>query len=323
MRRIELSLSPSDGQLSTRHALITGIKGFTGEYLAQTLSASGYRVSGTRVPEAASNEHTGEAGESIYSLDITDEAACVALIDRLRPTHIVHLAARTFVADDDALGFYRSNVLGTLNLLQACAAVGHVPARIVIASSANVYGNAAGTIEEGCVAAPVNHYGASKLAMECLVRTWEDRLPIVITRPFNYTGQHQSVRFLIPKIVSHFIQKKDRIELGNLDVVRDFSDVRYVADVYKALLENSAAIGQTVNICSESAHALGDVIELCSELSGHSIEVRVNPAFVRDNEIKFLIGSAEKLRRLVPNARPIALRETLAWMLASSGQQSR
>ena len=313
-----MSLSPSDAQSTTRHALITGISGFTGDYLAQALSASGYRVSGTRVPERAAAEQADGADAPILPLDITDEAACIALIDRVRPSHIVHLAARTFVADDDALGFYGSNVLGTLNLLQACAKVGHVPERIVIASSANIYGNAAGTIDEGCVAAPVNHYGASKLAMECLVRTWEDRLPIVITRPFNYTGQHQSVRLLIPKIVSHFIQKKDRIELGNLDVVRDFSDVRYVADVYKGLLENQAAIGQTVNICSESEHALGDVIDLCRELSGQSIDVHVNPAFVRANEIKFLIGSAEKLRRLVPDAHPIGLRETIAWMLAQA-----
>jgi nucleoside-diphosphate-sugar epimerase len=211
---------------------------------------------------------------------------------------------------------YRVNVLGTLNLLQACADVGHRPDKILIASSANVYGNAEGVVDEATVPAPVNHYAASKVAMEHLVRTWFDRLPIVIARPFNYTGRGQSERFLVPKIDTHFVRREPRIELGNLDVARDFSDVRYVAQVYRALLESTVA-GEVVNVCSEHPYTLDDVVNLVRKASGHDLEIRVNPAFVRANEVKVLVGSAAKLRRLVPDVQPIEFSETIGWMVQS------
>lgn len=235
-----------------RRAFITGINGFTGAYVRDELLSAGYEVSGSVLHAPAAGEHL---------LDITSLEQCRRVIDAVRPSHIVHLAASSFVADDDQLDMYRVNVMGTLNLLQACADIGHRPEKIVIASSANVYGNTPGTIDEGMAPAPVNHYGASKLAMEHLVRTWFDRLPIVITRPFNYTGCGQSERFLVPKIVASFVQKRPFIELGNLDVARDFSDVREVAYIYRALLEADGA-GETVNVCAERPYTLQEVVEM-------------------------------------------------------------
>ena len=123
---------------------------------------------------------------------------------RIAPDVVVHLAALAFVAEDNPEDFYRVNVLGTVNLLEALADDLH-PVRILIASSANVYGNTSGGAKRrlSCPA-PVNHYAASKLAMEHMVRTWFDRLPIVMTRPFNYTGPGQDERFVVPKIVAHY-----------------------------------------------------------------------------------------------------------------------
>lgn len=294
---------------ATAHTLITGIKGFTGSYVAETLANAGYRVTGTCM-----NTDQGIA-DNERILDIRSLDACCKLIDALRPSHIVHLAARSFVADADELGFYDSNVLGTLNLLKACEHVGHTPQRILIASSANVYGNASGVVDETYPPAPVNHYAASKLAMEHLARTWSDRLPIVLTRPFNYTGRGQESRFLVAKIVSHFQKRSTHIELGNLDVTRDFSDVRYVAACYRALLENPNAIGQTVNICSGHPYSLNQVIDFARSLSGHDLEVTVNPAFVRANEIKLLVGEPTRLNDLTGNIEAIPLRSTIGWML--------
>lgn len=287
--------------------LLTGARGFTGVYVRNELERAGYEVIGTlaRGETAGAHEHL---------LDISSLHDCRRVIGEVRPTHLVHLAAISFVAHDDALDMYRVNVLGTLNLLQACIDVGCHPEKILVASSANVYGNAAGVVDESVAPAPVNHYAASKLAMEHLVRTWFDRLPIVVTRPFNYTGRGQEPRFLVPKIVSHFVQRRPFIELGNLDVARDFSDVRMVASIYRSLLAGKAA-GEVVNVCSERAYTLHQVIDMVREASHHDLDIRVNRAFVRDNEVKMLIGSAEKLRQLVPDVEPIEFADTIRWMV--------
>jgi nucleoside-diphosphate-sugar epimerase len=106
--------------------------------------------------------------------------------------------------------------------------------------------------------------------MEYMAKLWMDFLPIVITRPFNYTGKGQSESFLLPKIVSRFQRKAEVIELGNLDTSRDFSDVRSVAYAYRRLLETKP-VGQTVNVCSGKATSLREVLGLVQEIAGRSI----------------------------------------------------
>jgi len=133
-------------------------------------------------------------------------------------------------------------------------------------------------------------------------------------RPFNYTGVGQSINFLLPKIVSHFRDRAPVIELGNLHVVRDFSDVRVVVNAYMRLLDGDFA-GQTFNVCSGVGSALQDILEIMRELAGYSPEIRVNPSFVRANEVKRLIGSKIKLEQAIGPLEAIPLRDTLRWML--------
>jgi nucleoside-diphosphate-sugar epimerase len=150
--------------------------------------------------------------------------------------------------------------------------------------------------------------------MEHMVRAnWFRRMPIVVTRPFNYTGPGQATHFLIPKIVNHLRDRAAFIELGNLDVFRDFSDVDDVVAAYMALLE-SGVRSEVVNICSGQGIALLDVVRIMNQLAGYEIEVRVNPEFVRENEVPRLVGNNAKLRSLVelPAVRPFA--ETLKRM---------
>lgn len=282
--------------------LITGGSGFTGRYVGAALRRAGHEFI------------DAEAADSRF--DLTLPATIADVLSTVRPDAVVHLAARSFVADSDATGFYAVNTVGTVNLLDALMAARLDLARVVVASSANVYGNA--TVEpitESTTTAPVNHYAASKLAMEAMARSYADRLPIVVTRPFNYTGVGQGVRFLVPKLVAHFAQRRPTVELGNLDVVRDFSDVRRVAEAYVRLL-TAQVPGAVTNLCSGAGRSLRWVLDQLREISGHDLEVRVNPAFVRASEVHRLVGSSATMEAALGQLPFGDFRDTLSWMLA-------
>lgn len=298
-------------QIEQRRALVTGFGGFTGRYLARELQIAGYRVFGmTAVDQPIATD--------LIAVDLCDRGGLCHAIAELRPDVVVHLAAISFVAHGDVEAIYRTNVVGTRNLLEALAGLEKCPQAVLLASSANIYGNApVEVIDESVPAAPANDYAVSKLAMEYMARLWMDRLPIIITRPFNYTGVGQSLNFLLPKIVGHFQRGERVIELGNLDVERDFSDVRMLAKAYAGLLAKASA-GEVFNVCSGTAYSLKDVLAMMAEIAGYEIEVRVNPAFVRANEVKRLQGNCDKLLGVVGNLEQISLRETLRWMYASA-----
>ncbi len=152
-----------------------------------------------------------------------------------------------------------------------------------------------------------------------MAKLWLPKIPVVIARPFNYTGVGQSDSFLIPKIVSHFVRNQKTIELGNMDVWREFNDVRDVAHAYRKLIE-AAPVGQTVNVCSSNLVSLRDALALAAELTGNTIEARVNPLFVRANEVLKLGGDTALLEKFVPDWKPRPLRETLAWMLEAAAK---
>lgn len=289
-----------------RKALITGIRGFTGRYLADQLRSEGYEVCGL-----AHDEHAPEAG--VYQCDLLDRTALAALVAAQKPDHIVHLAAIAFVEHGDAEGIYRTNIVGTRNLLEAATAVGSLRS-VLLASSANIYGNTDhDPLDETVTPAPANDYAVSKLAMEYMAKLWLPKLPITLVRPFNYTGVGQSADFLLPKIVGHFKSGAREIELGNLDVARDFSDVRMVAKAYAKVLTLDAT-GETFNVCSGHAYSLQDVIALMERIAGYTIEVKVNPAFVRQGEVRFLRGSHEKLKARIGLLDTVPLQDTLRWM---------
>ena len=296
--------------IAGKRALITGTHGFTGRFMAAELAAQGCEVVGM------GSQASDEAG--YYQIDLSDVTGLRKLLTDIQPDLVVHLAAVAFVGHGAADAFYQVNLIGTRNLLEAIAACGKTPECVLLASSANVYGNASsGMLDEATVPSPANDYAVSKLAMEYMASLWQDRLPIVITRPFNYTGVGQADNFLLPKIVSHFARTAEKIELGNLDVWRDFSDVRAVVSAYRGLLEVKP-LGQTVNVSSGITHSLREVIDMCREITGHDLVVEVNPAFVRAHEVKTLCGDNARLRSLVDDWRTPQLKETLSWMLAAS-----
>lgn len=304
--------APSDVSARPRRALVTGISGFTGRYVAAELERAGYEVIGL-------THAGGTRGANVHAVDLCDREATLSLVSGLELDAVVHLAAISFVAHGDADAIYRTNVVGTRNLLEALAAAPTTPRVVVLASSANIYGNAGvEPITEEAPAAPANDYAVSKLAMEYMARLWMDRLPIVIARPFNYTGVGQASQFLVPKIVNHYKRRESEIELGNIDVVRDFLDVRDIAVLYQRIVAD-APVGETLNLCSSHGHSLENVIDLVAGIAGYRITVKVNPQFVRANEVKRLVGSNTRVKSMLDCFESRPLLETLAWMYNSPG----
>lgn len=285
-----------------KKVLITGIDSFTGSYLSLYLMNSNYDVHGTSL----FNE-----GFKKYKCDITKKNEVLEILKEVRPDFLIHLSGISFAAHDNNEDFYKVNTVGTTNILDAFIELNLNVKKIILASSATVYGNQGlEVLDESLCPKPANHYGASKYAMECLAQTYFSKLPIIISRPFNYTGAGQSEHFLIPKIVKHFKEKKDLIELGNLDVSREFNDVGFVCESYKRLLESNID-SEVVNIATNRGIKLLDVIDIMNDISGYEIKVAVNPAFVRKGEIKSLTGSYEKLLSLIGEIEHKSFRNTL------------
>lgn len=280
--------------------LLTGADGFTGLHFAELARSNGHEV----VPLLA---------------DLTDREAVQREVLATAPDAVVHLAAISFVAHADDNAFYAVNVIGSMNLLAALIKLPVVPQCVLLASSANVYGNCeVSPISESQLPAPVNHYAMSKLAMEHMSHTYADRLPLVITRPFNYTGPGQAVNFVIPKLVDHFARRAPSISLGNLHVEREFNDVQMVCDAYLQLLQHGEP-GEVYNVGSGQPHTLQFVIDELARITGHKIKVEINPAFVRGNEVHCLCGDINKLRALLAehgaSLHDLKLEDTLRRML--------
>ncbi|MBJ9975650.1 GDP-mannose 4,6-dehydratase [Pseudomonas sp. S75] len=292
---------------SDKTVLITGLSGFTGAHLAHRLSEEGWRIVGLGGRRLACEAEHLEA-------DLNDTARLTEWIGQVKPTHVVHLAALAHVTGSDALSYYRVNVLGTESLLTALQDSGVALEKVIIASSANIYGNALKSpIAEDSEPRPMNHYALSKLTMEALVGKWFSRFPILVTRPFNYTGPGQSEAFVFAKIVAAFARRQTELRLGNLDVSRDLSDVCYIAEAYARLLKCQAQ-GHFVNLCSGRSVSLMQVIDTMAEIAGYRPQVQVDPAFVRADEVKELYGTPQRLYDLVGTIEVSQLSDTLRSM---------
>ncbi|HSV36319.1 MAG TPA: GDP-mannose 4,6-dehydratase [Ramlibacter sp.] len=279
--------------------LLTGADGFTGREFIRTAAAAGHEI-----VELRSN--------------LTHAPAVAREVSSLEFDSVVHLAAISFVGHSDDRAFYDVNLFGSLNLLEALKATRRPLRKVLVSSSANVYGNCeqAAPISEARMPAPVNHYAMSKLAMELMATARAADLPLVLTRPFNYTGPGQAPQFVIPKLVDHFRRRAPSVALGNLDVEREYNDVRFICEAYLRLLGAQAARG-TYNVCTGVTHSFSAVIGMLAALTGHRIDVQIDPAFVRENEVRRLCGDPSRLQNAVGPLPLHRLEDTLSWMLSA------
>ena len=286
----------------SERVLVTGGSGFTGRPLGERLRQDGHEV----VSLSHEADDTGSLIVDLCNLDALTEA-----LSRVRPNAVVHLAGIATTTYSDVGKIYSTNVVGTANLFAALSSAKIEPRIVVVASSAQIYAvpNTDAPLTEDSPVAPKTHYAVSKRTTEDIARIYSHRFPVIVTRSFNYTGPGQSSAFLVPKIVRHYAEGESEMRLGNLDVFRDFSDIRRVVTAYSQLV--SKTIGATtVNICSGWAIHLCDIPKIMADISGHSLKIVTDTALLRRDKPRIIVGSPARLESLVGPLPNSEFRET-------------
>ncbi|BCD60693.1 MULTISPECIES: GDP-mannose 4,6-dehydratase [unclassified Nitratiruptor] len=286
-------------------ALITGIDGFTGNHLSHYLQKRDYEVFGTSIEQN---------GKNIFSCDITKKEQIRQIFQKKSFDYIIHLAAISFVGYADQVKMYEVNAFGVQNLLSALEEQAWTAKKVIITSSATVYGmQSTNKLHEKLCPNPNNHYAYSKYISEQIAKTYFDKIPIIITRPFNYTGCGQREEFIVPKLVRAFQRKDSIIEIGNLHTKREMNDVIFVCNVYEKLLQSDAK-SEIVNICSGKVYDVAYFLNILEKISGYTPTVRQNPKFIRSNDIEVLCGDPSKLHSLIGKIEPKPIEQTIKEM---------
>ncbi len=289
--------------------LIIGINSFTGIYVADIFQKNGYKIVGT-VFSNAGNNNLPQA--EIHQMNILDYEQVEQTLKTVKADIIIHLAGVSFVNSDNASPFYDMHIMGTRNILTALVKNNISVSKILLASSAQIYGHAAQPCEE-TAPSPLNDYAVSKLAMEYMAKIYAKKIPLIFVRPFNCIGIGQLPKFLVPKILTAFLKKQTSIELGRTELKRDFLDMRSAAEYYFLLAKEGKA-GEAYNISSGTSYSINDIIELFRQISGVDIQVNFNAEFSRAHDPLSITGDNRKIMALTGAKQPIALQDSLTWM---------
>jgi len=307
--------------------LVTGISGFVGGHLAEHLTSQGDVVVGLsssgKWPRDL--EEVGR-GVRIEPFDLTagDDASLADLIARKQPEVLYHLAAQANpqASVADPRGTWALNLGGALTLLEAVKASGIKP-RVVLVGSGVCYGNPPPEhlpVSETCPLRPNNPYSASKAAADLLgIQNYlAHGTEVVMARPFNHAGPRQSSTYVLSALARQVAEveagKKPRVEVGNLDIVRDFTDVRDVVRAYR-LLALKGQPGEIYNLGSGQGTKLADALDFLRSQAKTAIEVFVDPARVRPVDQPLLVADASKLRAAVGWEPTFTIGQTLSDML--------
>lgn len=288
--------------------LITGVNGFVGRHLSRALRARGAAVHGTAYAPAEDPLAGADLeGVVVHRVDVREPNEVEVVIAEVAPDGVFHLAGVAFVPDAQAnptLAF-DINAIGTIHVLAAVHA--RAPqARVISVGSSEVYGLIDPgdlPLDESVALRPISPYAASKAAADLAAYQWAEGVgvDVVRARPFNHTGPGQRTVFVCPDFATQIarIERGEcpaRIAVGDLDVVRDFSDVRDVVAAYIALYDRGDR-GEAYNICSGVGRTVRSVLDELIALSGTAVEVVVDAAKVRPRRVPEFYGTAAKLQQ--------------------------
>jgi GDP-4-dehydro-6-deoxy-D-mannose reductase len=282
--------------------LITGASGFVGKHVAQI------------VPCIPLNDAAGET-------DLRDAKRVELAVSEIRPDLVIHLAASTFVPKsfESPRETYDINFFGTFNLLEGLASSGF-SGTMVFVGTGDSYGKVEPEefpISETRVLRPRSPYTVSKVAAEALCYEWSQRelFRIVLARPFNHIGAGQSARFVVSDLAKQVVEAKlgrrdPVIRAGNLDVTRDFTDVRDIVQAYIGILDRGMN-GEIYNVCSGREISVRTVLSTLLEIAGIDARVEVSQDRVRRNEQLRTCGSYAKLKQQCGWFPKIGLKQSL------------
>lgn len=278
--------------------LVTGASGFVGHHLIDAVRNGLFgSVELVATPEG---------------FDIRDLSAVKEFVSASAPDYVLHLAAQSFVprSFEDPRETLEINLLGTLNLLQALRDAGF-SGRMLYVSSGDIYGRVPDShlpVDESRIPEPRNPYAVSKVAAEQLCLQWHRAhdLDVIIARPFNHIGPGQRDDFVIPSIAKQIVAMKSSgppflLEVGDIDVTRDMTDVRDIVAAYAALLKSGRA-GQVYVVASGVESSIRELLRLMCEAEGVDPEIQQDPTRMRPAEQRRMVAS------------PALLTETTGWM---------
>ena len=282
--------------------LITGSTGFLGRHLAELCIAQGDEVTGTHRTHGAVESRDNL---QYVKVDLEDRVGIAELVGRIKPDVVYHLAAQssTSVSRQEPERTFRENVQGTLNVLEACS-LSHRPKGVMIASTSDVYGWVGADenpVSETHPTAPTTPYACSKLAAETVATYFRSTFELAVTviRPFLQIGPGRSDLFFAGAFARQVVEasrrKQDRpIIVGNIDLVRDMTDVRDVASACRLLMQQPRP--ETYNIATGNRVALRSLLEAMMDCAGVRVEVHENFSEPRRDEPEVLIGDSSRLQ---------------------------
>jgi len=306
--------------------LITGGTGFVGPHLIQLLKSNASKSSASKIAVIASGDNRSrqeqEQQVEYYELDLRKADEVRSLVHKLSPTHIFHLAgiSAVDVSWSNPRLTFEVNVLGAYNLFEGAMSLPSPP-RILNVSTCQVYARSDGILSETSPISPDNPYAASKAMAELLLVQYRKSIAggIITARSFNHSGPGQTPNFVLASIARQFAEmeaglRPPRLTVGNIDVKRDFTDVRDVVLAYSALL-NQGRAGEIYNVCSGSAIRVADAMQIFQAVSGITVEIDADRARRRPNEVPQILGDFTKIRKETGWSPQIPLEKTIRDLL--------
>jgi UDP-glucose 4-epimerase len=300
----------------TKRILVTGGAGFVGSHLVASLLGGNDSVAVLDDLSRGKREWLGD-GATLFCGDIRDAERVEEVVEEVRPTHLVHLAALHFIpaVDEAPTLAWTINVDGTETLLNALR--GNPPKAIVFASTAAVYPDTPGPIDEARGVAPIDLYGRTKVEGEALLRTYADRhdTDVVLARLFNVVGRRETNPHVLPEIVEQLRTGSTKVKLGALETRRDYVNAEDVASALHGLLNRPPDGVSSFNVGTGRGVSVREIVEICETVLGRPVQIEQDPSRLRKVDRAELIADASAIGRQTGWKPTWSIERTLADLL--------